>query len=43
MLGFSPEQISELLSLRQNRQRASKDVKAIAMHHIDELDKRIRK
>lgn len=41
-LGFSLEQIRELLSLWQNRQRASKDVKTIAMHHIDELEKRIR-
>ena len=40
-LGFSVEQIRELLSLWQDTGRASKDVKAIAMEHVTELDKRI--
>ena len=40
-LGFSLEQIRELLSLWQDTRRASKDVKAIAMNHIEELDNRI--
>ena len=40
-LGFSLEQIRELLSLWQDQGRASRDVKAIASSHIDELDKRI--
>lgn len=41
-LGFSLEQIRELLSLWQNKQRASQDVKALAMRHVDELEERIR-
>ncbi|HCY63196.1 MAG TPA: Cu(I)-responsive transcriptional regulator [Oxalobacteraceae bacterium] len=40
-LGFSVEQIRELLSLWQDTGRASKDVKEIAMEHVTELDKRI--
>jgi len=41
-LGFSLEQIRELLSLWQDGARASKDVKAIAMAHVEDLNKRIR-
>jgi MerR family copper efflux transcriptional regulator len=40
-LGFSLDQIRDLLSLWQDRQRARKDVKAIAIGHIDELNRRI--
>ena len=41
-LGFSLEQIKDLLSLGQDPERASADVKAIARAHLVELEKRIR-
>lgn len=37
-LGFSIEQIRELLNLRQNPARASADVKKIALEHVRELE-----
>lgn len=40
-LGFSLDQIRNLLSLWQDDGRASGDVKAIAMAHVADLDKRI--
>ena len=40
-LGFSLEQIRELLSLWQNKARASADVKAIALGHVAQLEQRI--
>ncbi|PSS57445.1 Cu(I)-responsive transcriptional regulator [Pseudomonas sp. BBP2017] len=40
-LGFSLEEIARLLTLWQDRQRASADVKALASQHIDDLNRRI--
>ncbi|MBQ0758917.1 MAG: Cu(I)-responsive transcriptional regulator [Zhongshania sp.] len=41
-LGFSLAQIEQLLSLWADRDRASADVKALAINHIEELDDKIR-
>jgi Cu(I)-responsive transcriptional regulator len=40
-LGFSVEQISELLVLWQDRERASADVKAVALSHVAELKAKV--
>jgi MerR family copper efflux transcriptional regulator len=40
-LGFSIEQIRELLSLWQNRRRPSRQVKALAQAHIRELEQKV--
>lgn len=40
-LGFSLDEIRGLLSLWHDRARASADVKALALRHLDELDTRI--
>lgn len=41
-LGFSIEQIRELLGLWQNRKRPSRQVRALAQAHIEELDAKLR-
>jgi len=41
LLGFSLDQIRDLLSLWQNKARASADVKSIAMVHVAQLNQRI--
>jgi MerR family transcriptional regulator, copper efflux regulator len=41
-LGFSVEQIGELLALWHDQSRASGDVKRIALDHVDELEQKIR-
>ena len=40
-LGFSVEEITRLLSLWRDRSRPSREVKAIAAHHVADLDARI--
>jgi MerR family copper efflux transcriptional regulator len=40
-LGFSIEQIRELLDLWQNRRRPSRQVKALAQAHIQELEQKL--
>ncbi|KEA62280.1 Cu(I)-responsive transcriptional regulator [Marinobacterium lacunae] len=41
-LGFSVEKMSELLALWQDRDRASSDVKRIALEHVAELQRKAR-
>ena len=41
LLGFSMAEIAELLKLWQNKQRASADVKRIALAHVADLERRI--
>jgi MerR family copper efflux transcriptional regulator len=40
-LGFSLEQIGDLLALWQDKERASADVRALAQRHIDALNRKI--
>jgi MerR family copper efflux transcriptional regulator len=41
-LGFSIQQIGELVGLWQDRRRPSREVKALAQAHIDELEQKAR-
>lgn len=42
-LGFSIDEIRDLLSLWQDRARPSREVKALAKRHVDDLDSRMQK
>jgi Cu(I)-responsive transcriptional regulator len=39
-LGFSVEQMHELLALWRDRKRASSDVKRVALQHVEELERK---
>jgi MerR family copper efflux transcriptional regulator len=41
-LGFSIAQIGELVGLWQNRRRSSRQVKALALAHVDALERKVR-
>lgn len=41
-LGFSVEDVQKLLSLWQNKKRASAKVKALALEHVADIDARIK-
>jgi MerR family copper efflux transcriptional regulator len=41
-LGFSIAEISELLSLWKNRRRPSREVKALALRHVQDLETKVR-
>ncbi|WP_019939563.1 Cu(I)-responsive transcriptional regulator [Bordetella sp. FB-8] len=40
-LGFSVEQMHELLALWHDRKRASSDVKRVALQHVQELERKV--
>ncbi len=40
-LGFSLKDVGELLALYRDRNRASREVKALALRHVAELDRKI--
>lgn len=40
-LGFSVQELKQLVALYRDRERASADVKAIALHHIDRIDRKL--
>jgi MerR family transcriptional regulator, copper efflux regulator len=40
-LGFTMRQIEALLALWRNRERASADVKTLALEHVDDIERRI--
>jgi len=41
-LGFSLDEVASLLALWRNRKRPSREVKTLALHHINDLERRMR-
>jgi MerR family transcriptional regulator, copper efflux regulator len=41
-LGFTIEDLKQLVALYRDRSRASADVKAIALHHIERIDRKLK-
>ena len=41
-LGFSVEEIRQLLALYDDRERSSSDVKHLVLHHVEEIDRKMR-
>ena len=41
-LGFSLDEVAALLALWRNRKRPSREVKRLALHHVEDLERRIR-
>lgn len=40
-LGFSVKEVSALLTLWHDKRRASQDVKALALRHVEEIDRKV--
>jgi MerR family copper efflux transcriptional regulator len=40
-LGFSVEEIRQLLALYDDRERSSSDVKRLVLHHVEEIDRKM--
>ncbi len=41
-LGFSVEEIRQLLALYDDRDRSSADVKNVVLHHVEEIDRKLK-
>ena len=40
-LGFSVDEIRQLLALYDDRERSSADVKRVVLHHVEEIDRKL--
>lgn len=41
-LGFAVEEIRQLLALYDDRERSSADVKDVVLHHVEEIDRKLK-
>jgi len=41
-LGFAVEEIRQLLALYDDRERSSADVKNVVLHHVEEIDRKLK-